>query len=270
MPPRRAAPWLLAATLVVALAASGCAREPAPSQAPHRLTPGAPDTVPAPAAPAAPAPARPAPPAPPAVAAVAKTDVTAWSSPARQRMAGVFPARLASRERATFLVAQPPGAAGTAAKAAGWLRVMLPRRPNGSTGWIRREQVELVTLRNRVEVDLSSRRLTLYELGRVVRSWPVAVGRPATPTPPGRFYVTIKLKPPAISRVYGAYALGLSGYSNVLDQFGTGDGQIALHGTANTASIGRAISHGCVRLDNQAITRLAAELPLGTPVTIKG
>jgi lipoprotein-anchoring transpeptidase ErfK/SrfK len=271
MPPRRSAPWLVATTLVVALAAAGCAREPrAPEQAPLRLTPGAPDTVPAPVAPAATARARPAAPAQPAVAAVSRTDVTAWSSPARQRMVGLFPARQASRERTTFLVAQPPGAAGAAAKAAGWLRVMLPRRPNGSTGWIRRDQVDLVPLRNRVEVDLSSRQLTLFELDRVVRRWPVAIGRPATPTPTGRFYVTVKLKPPAISRVYGAFALGLSGYSNVLDQFGTGDGQIALHGTANTGSIGRAVSHGCVRLDNQAITRLAAELPLGTPVTIKG
>jgi lipoprotein-anchoring transpeptidase ErfK/SrfK len=268
MPPRRSAAWLVASTLAVALAAGGCARESrAPEQAPRRLTPGTPDT--APAAPKAPtAPARAAAPAPPPVAAVAKTDVAAWSSPARQRMVGLFPARQASRERTTFLVAQPQGAAG--AKAAGWLRVMLPRRPNGSTGWIRRDQVDLVTLRHRVEVDLSSRQLTLFDADRVVRRWPVAIGQPATPTPTGRFFITVKLKPPAISSVYGAFALGLSGYSNVLDQFGTGDGQIALHGTANTGSIGRAISHGCVRLDNPAIRRLAADLPLGTPVTIKG
>jgi len=268
MPSRRSGPWLAVATLAVALAATGCSRDAAPEQAPLRLTPGAPDTAPAPSAPTAPA--RPAKHAAPAVAAVAKTDVTAWSSPARQRMVGLFPARQSSRERTTFLVAQPPGAAGATAKAAGWLRVMLPRRPNGSTGWIRRDQVDLVSLRNRVEVDLSSRQLTLFDLDRVVRRWPVTVGRRATPTPTGRFYITVKLKPPAISPVYGAFALGLSGYSNVLDQFGTGDGQIALHGTPNPASVGRAVSHGCVRLDNQAIIKLAAELPLGTPVTIKG
>jgi lipoprotein-anchoring transpeptidase ErfK/SrfK len=268
MPPRRSAAWLVASTLAVALAAGGCARESrAPEQAPLRLTPGTPDT--APTAPTAPA--RTAAPAPLPVAAVSKTDVTAWSSPARQRLVGLFPARQASRERTTFLVAQPPGAAGAAAKAAGWLRVMLPRRPNGSTGWIRRDQVDLVTLRHRVEVDLSSRQLTLFDADQVVRRWPVAIGQPGTPTPTGRFFITVKLKPPAISRrAYGAFALGLSGYSNVYDQFGTGDGQIALHGTANTGSIGRAISHGCVRLDNPAIIRLAAELPLGTPVTIKG
>jgi lipoprotein-anchoring transpeptidase ErfK/SrfK len=267
MPPRRSAPWLVASTLAIALAAAGCAREShAPEQAPLRLTPGTPDT--APAAPTAPA--RTAAPAPLPVAAVAKTDVTAWSSPARQRMVGLFPARQASREHTTFLVNQPPGAAGAAAKAAGWLRVMLPRRPNGSTGWIRRDQVDLVTLRHRVEVDLSSRQLTLFDADRLVRRWPVTVGRPSAPTPTGHFFVTVKLQPPAISRrAYGSFALGLSGYSNVFDQFGTGDGQIALHGTLNPASIGRADSHGCVRLNDQAIIELAAELPLGTPVAIR-
>jgi lipoprotein-anchoring transpeptidase ErfK/SrfK len=103
-----------------------------------------------------------------------------------------------------------------------------------------------------------------------VRRWPVTVGGPDTPTPTGRFFITVKLKPPAISRrAYGAFALGLSGYSNVYDQFGTGDGQIALHGTLQPGSIGRTVSHGCVRLNNQAITKLATDLPLGTPVMIR-
>jgi lipoprotein-anchoring transpeptidase ErfK/SrfK len=151
----------------------------------------------------------------------------------------------------------------------GWVRVLLPKRPNGATGWIRRSQVRLVPLERRVEVDLSARRLTMYEHGRAVRRWQVAVGRPSKPTPTGQFYVTVKLRPPQISPVYGAWALALSGFSNVLDQFGTGDGQIALHGTSNTAEIGQAVSHGCVRLDNRAITTLAELLPLGTPVTIR-
>jgi lipoprotein-anchoring transpeptidase ErfK/SrfK len=69
--------------------------------------------------------------------------------------------------------------------------------------------------------------------------------------------------------VYGAWALGISGYSDVLEQFGTGDGQIALHGTDDPTDLGREVSNGCVRLDNQAITSLAKALPLGTPVTIR-
>jgi lipoprotein-anchoring transpeptidase ErfK/SrfK len=88
-------------------------------------------------------------------------------------------------------------------------------------------------------VDLSARRHTLYDGADAVRTFPVAVGQPGTPTPTGRFFVTVRLRPPQISAVYGAWALGLSAYSEVLDQFGTGDGQIALHGTANTFNSAR-------------------------------
>jgi ribonuclease P protein subunit RPR2 len=90
------------------------------------------------------------------------------------------------------------------------------------------------------EVDLSSRRLTLYDGTDAVRTFPVAIGQPGTPTPTGRFFVTVRLRPPQISAVYGAWALGLSAYSEVLDQFGTGDGQIALHGNARPGDLGRA------------------------------
>jgi lipoprotein-anchoring transpeptidase ErfK/SrfK len=97
----------------------------------------------------------------------------------------------------------------------------------------------------------------------------VGIGRSFTPTPTGRFFVTVKLRPPQISAVYGAWALGLSGYSEVLEQFGAGDGQIALHGTADPGDLGKQVSNGCVRVDNQAITALARTLPLGTPVVIR-
>jgi lipoprotein-anchoring transpeptidase ErfK/SrfK len=263
MPSRRPAPWLV--IVVLALAAAGCAHRPAaPQQPPAAVTPEAPDTAPAPAA----APTAPKPPTAVAWVAKATTDVTAWFAPDGKRVLGVFPAKQPSGDHTVFLLDQPPGTAGASARADDWLRVRLPRRPNGSTGWIKGSQVRLAPLQRRIDVDLSARRLTMYELDRVVRRWSVAVGRPSTPTPTGHFYITIKLKPPAISRVYGDWALGLSGFSNVLDQFGTGDGQIALHGTSNAASIGRAASAGCVRLDNGAISTLAGSLPLGTPVTI--
>jgi lipoprotein-anchoring transpeptidase ErfK/SrfK len=147
--------------------------------------------------------------------------------------------------------------------------VLLPRRPNESTGWVRRDQVRLVATSYQVEVDLSDRTARLLRHRRTVRRWQVGVGRPFTPTPTGQFFVTVKLRPPQISTVYGAWALGLSGYSEVLEQFGTGDGQIALHGTGNAGDLGREVSNGCVRMDNQTITDLAQTLPLGTPVTIR-
>jgi lipoprotein-anchoring transpeptidase ErfK/SrfK len=68
---------------------------------------------------------------------------------------------------------------------------------------------------------------------------------------------------------YGPYAFGLSGFSEVLSNFGGGPGQIGLHGTDDTASIGRAASHGCIRMSNADITALATLLPLGTPIVIE-
>jgi len=150
-----------------------------------------------------------------------------------------------------------------------WYRVLLPRRPNDSSGWVSASQVHAVPRHYRIDVDLSERRLTLFKDGRAARSFPVAIGQPGTPTPTGRFFITEELHPPQISTVYGAWALGLSAYSEVLDQFGTGDGQIALHGTANRGELGRAVSHGCVRLDNPSISMLADLLDPGSPVDIR-
>jgi hypothetical protein len=229
-----------------------------------------PAAPPAPTAPPAPAPATRPPPGPvhlgdaPAYVALATHDVTVRSRPRGGRIIAVFPAKLPWGSPTPFLISE----ARRTEAGDTWLKVLLPRRPNGSTGWVRRDQVRVSPVDHAVEVDLSSRTASLLQNDRKVRSWRVAVGTSTTPTPTGRFFVTVKLKPPQISTVYGAWALGLSGYSDVLEQFGTGDGQIALHGTYNLGAIGSAVSNGCVRMDNEIITRLARTLPLGTPVTI--
>jgi lipoprotein-anchoring transpeptidase ErfK/SrfK len=232
----------------------------------------------APAEPAAPAPTaapttRPAPKAgpvrlggAPAYAALATTDVTVRSRPRGGEVVGLFPRTTPWGSPTPFLVE------GARRNVTGetWLKVLVPRRPNESTGWVRRDQVRLQPVDHEVEVSLSGRTVRLLRDGREVGTWPAGVGRSYTPTPTGRFFVTVKLRPPQISTVYGAWALGLSGYSEVHEQFGTGDGQIALHGTHDPAGdLGREVSNGCVRLDNQAITTLAEALPLGTPVTIR-
>jgi hypothetical protein len=202
----------------------------------------------------------------PAYVAVATKDVTAHSRPRGSgSVVAVFPAKLPWGSAISFLVQE----AYRDAASRTWLRVMLPRRPNGTTAWIRQDQVRLRPVAHEVEIDLSSRTARLLRDGRTERSWPVGIGRQATPTPTGRFYLTVKLRPPQISSVYGAWALGLSAYSDVLDQFGTGDGQIALHGTSDPGDLGREVSNGCVRLSNGAITSLAKTLPLGSPVTIR-
>lgn len=149
-----------------------------------------------------------------------------------------------------------------------WLRVVLPVRPNGTTGWVRAADVELRAVEEALVIDLGARTLTFTRADEVVLETPIAMGAPDTPTPTGRFSVTDLLDTGSEESAYGPFALGLSGYSDTLSEFGGGDGQIGVHGTDDPDSIGRDVSHGCVRVPNDVITRLAAEIPLGTPVTI--
>ena len=149
-----------------------------------------------------------------------------------------------------------------------WIRVLLPMEPNGSEGWVRARDVELAPNPYRVEVDLGAKELRAFRGDRELLHAPVAIGTPETPTPTGLFFTTILVRPEEPDSPYGKFAFGLSGYSEVLTTFAGGDGQIAIHGTNQPSAIGTPASHGCVRVDNATITRLARTLPLGTPVRI--
>jgi lipoprotein-anchoring transpeptidase ErfK/SrfK len=133
---------------------------------------------------------------------------------------------------------------------------------------VRADQVQLERLDHRVTIDLAARQLTVWVDDQVQRVVDVAVGSAENPTPTGSFFVVDKLDTTNDAGAYGPYAFGLSAHSDTLTEFAGGDGQIGIHGTNDPSSIGRAVSHGCVRLPNDAITQLAAELPLGTPVVI--
>lgn len=156
-----------------------------------------------------------------------------------------------------------------ARRAGGWLRVLLPVRPNGSSGWIRAARVTLRTDPYRVDVALRAHRLTLRRGAKIVLRTPIGVGRGVTPTPRGLAYVTRLLKQPDPHGLYGPWAFGLSVYSPVLTSFGGGPGEVGIHGTDDPAGIGHDVSHGCIRLPNAAIVHLARVLPLGTPVFIR-
>jgi lipoprotein-anchoring transpeptidase ErfK/SrfK len=251
---------LAALACLVALAAAGCVRGPATSAGA-----GPPQTAPAPAVtePPVAADGRVGLGDAAAYAAIARGEVTVRSKPAGGSL-DRLPATLSWGTPTPFLVREARRVDGQL-----WYRVLLPKRPNESTGWVRGDQVRTAARSYSAEVDLSARRLTLYRGTDAVRTFPVAIGQPDTPTPTGRFFVTVKLRPPQISRVYGAWALGLSAYSEVFDQFGTGDGQIALHGTNDGSELGQAVSHGCVRLSNPSISLLASLLPPGSPVDIR-
>jgi lipoprotein-anchoring transpeptidase ErfK/SrfK len=150
----------------------------------------------------------------------------------------------------------------------GWLHVELPVRPNGSTGWIPAGGVSLAQTSYHVFVNLEDRTVTVTDAGRPLVSAPATVGKPSTPTPPGQTYLWELIRPDDPQGAYGPYIFGLGWFSDAYAVFNGGDAQIGIHGQDEPDSLGRPVSHGCVRLPNDIITRLAGLLPLGTPVTI--
>jgi lipoprotein-anchoring transpeptidase ErfK/SrfK len=146
--------------------------------------------------------------------------------------------------------------------------VQIPRRPNGVTGWVPASQVGVVRVMTRIVVDLSQKRVTLYRSGRRVLSARAAIGSPATPTPTGSFYVNQRLIPSDRNGPFGPGAVGISAFSNVLTGWTQG-GPIAIHGTNEPWSIGKAVSNGCIRLPNPILTKLFARAFNGTPVLIR-
>lgn len=151
-----------------------------------------------------------------------------------------------------------------------WLQVMLPGRPDGSTGWILQSATRKLTTGWRILVDLTARRVGVYRDGHVVRTFQAVVGKPSTPTPTGQFFVeeTVQMES---GQPGGPFALALSARSNVLHEFEGGPGQIGIHGRNNLGgALGAAESHGCIRLATTSIDWLSARIGPGTPVNIYG
>lgn len=147
------------------------------------------------------------------------------------------------------------------------VRVLLPTRPNGASGWVPVSDVVLTPQPERIVVDLSSRTLRHYIDGRLVERFSVGVGTTSTPTTTGTFYVWVRVPQANPNGPYGAFALGLSGFSKVLRDW-PGGGRLAIHGTTDPANRGEAVSHGCIRVYNPDMLELR-HVPLGTPVIVK-
>jgi lipoprotein-anchoring transpeptidase ErfK/SrfK len=154
------------------------------------------------------------------------------------------------------------------AKAPGWWQVLLPVQPNGTVGWVRNDQVSVTTTKYRIEIYRQEHRLRLYDGETLAMDEPVGIGTANTPTPGGRFFLMELLQPSNPNGPYGPFAFGLSGFSTSLDSFGGREPVVGIHGTNEPQLLGQDVSHGCIRLSNTAITRLAQLLPLGTPVEI--
>ncbi|MCB0882279.1 MAG: L,D-transpeptidase [Thermoleophilia bacterium] len=149
-----------------------------------------------------------------------------------------------------------------------WAKVLLPRRPNGSAGWLPADQMRLLATPIRVRIDLSERRLYVFRAGRLLRRYPVAVGALDTPTPTGRFAVAEMIRTNHPGAFLGPLVFPLTGFSRVLNEYAGGNGRVAIHGTSLPELIGTRASHGCIRMRNADVVALSRLLRPGAPVRI--
>jgi hypothetical protein len=150
----------------------------------------------------------------------------------------------------------------------GWLRVTVSERRNGEHGWIRASAARVGSTNIWIRVDRSRRELTLRRDRRVLRRLPVAVGRPGTETPLGRFAVTDLLRTKSLDSPYGCCALALSGHQTKLLPGWPGGDRLAIHATPNPETVGTPASLGCMRAHDRDIRVLMRRVPLGAPVVV--
>ena len=149
-----------------------------------------------------------------------------------------------------------------------WRRVRLPILPNNRTGWVPASALSgLRTVHTSLYVDRSRQLLVLYRDGTPIFRAQIGVGRAGTPTPAGHFYIRDKLTGFPPGTIYGPLAFGTSAKSAVLTDWPRG-GVIGIHGTSEPQLLPGRVSHGCMRMRNHDIKRLAKLLPVGTPLTV--
>lgn len=176
--------------------------------------------------------------------------------------AGAVPATWYDRPSVLPVIATRPG----------WVQVRLAQRPNGSTAWLPDQDVTLGSTPYRIVINAATTRLALYDHGRLVFSAPAGVGTVADPTPDGEYFVAFDEQPPQPDPGYGPFIIVTSAHSPAIaDWQGSGDAVIGIHGPlgddTEIGTAGARISHGCIRLHNQALERLT-DVPPGTPVDV--
>ena len=149
-----------------------------------------------------------------------------------------------------------------------WLEVMAPELANGETGWVRFRDTDVGAIGYSLHASLAGRELEVRREDEVLRRVPVAVGAPDTPTPTGAYAVTDKLQVTDPASPYGCCALAFTGHQPEVPQGWSGGDRLALHATSDPASVGDAVSLGCLRAAEKDMRWLVDRVPLGTPVTI--
>lgn len=149
-----------------------------------------------------------------------------------------------------------------------WTRLLLPRRPNGTSGWVRSDYLRFSKQRMRMLIDQSQHITYVFRDGKLVYKARNATGRSIWPTPNGNFAIAEKTY--LSSRHFlGPAVLVTTGFSNVLNEYAGGNGRFALHGTSEPWVIGTRASHGCIRHYNAAIRNISTLVGVGTPVKIQ-
>jgi hypothetical protein len=150
-----------------------------------------------------------------------------------------------------------------------WLQIRVPGRPNGRTGWVREEQLSTMkAVETHLTIDRRTLTATLRKRGKKIWRSRIGIGAPGTVTPKGTFWVRERLRNLGGNPVYGPWAFGTSAYSETLTDW-PGGGVVGIHGTNQPELIPGRPSHGCVRVPNAKIVRLAKLMPVGTPITIR-
>jgi lipoprotein-anchoring transpeptidase ErfK/SrfK len=207
----------------------------------------------------------------PAVAPSAPTVNESWTArvlypvAARKTPGGKVDRRLVhytpwSQGPAVFMVTESTVVGGRQ-----WVRLHLPFRPNGRQGWVPAEAVALKKTTTWIRVSTSRRTVTVFSGGKRVKRFQAAVGTGGTPTPRGLFAV---YDPVRSNGQLGPYILVLTAHSNVLRTFAGGDGIVGIHGWPSASVLGKAVSHGCVRMSRTGVRALARYAQPGVPVEI--
>lgn len=149
-----------------------------------------------------------------------------------------------------------------------WLGVVSDLIGNDRVGWIPASSSVLIRDHWELKASLRKRQLTVLHNGRPIERYSIAVGAPAAPTPVGRFAVTDRLKTGDPSGPYGCCILALTAKAPHAIQDWSGGDRIAIHSTPEIDSIGKPVSHGCMRLSLAEGRWLLSHIPLGTPTLV--
>lgn len=151
------------------------------------------------------------------------------------------------------------------AQKTGWVQVMLPSKPNGSTGWLRADDTTAAKSPYTIAVHLRAKKLELRRGTDVAGTWTVGIGKASAPTPIGRTFLLGAFRDP--KQKYSPVILPLGAHSPTLDTFGGGPGTVAIHTWPTDDVFGAATSDGCIRVPADALDHLTG-VPLGTVVLI--